>query len=416
MTMLRLAVLLVLLATTSAPADPIHCRGDIVKASAKHAQAAAKILRKCADHVLAGTLPPSADCHADPMLVIAGAKLAASVARSCCGADGTCGTGDDEALAAVGWDVGQCPDFETLGCDTPIASFADVATCLACVGDAAAAQLVELPEDPPASAAVRCRRAMDRELARYFRAGSKALARCWAARNQGLHANPCPDPGDGIAAAALAAAATHAHARTCAACGGADRACGGGDDVALVDLASPDHCPSVTVPGGSACGGPIGSLDDLVGCVGCLAAFEIACADRAAVPAFASYPAECNPPSPMCGAGVTCETSLDCPTGYTCRDNGSPTHYCVGAICTTDGDCGGGGVCRQYCTRAGCGERQCQCPGFGCSGPDELCIDDGGLACRKLCTQDSDCTDPFGFVCVNPGFGFGVCIGQTPCQ
>ena len=49
-------------------------------------------------------------------------------------------------------------------------------------------------------------------------------------------------------------------------------------------------------------------------------------------------------------------------------------------------------------------------------GPDELCLDDGGLACRKLCTQDSDCVDPFGFVCVNPGFGFGVCIGQVPCQ
>ena len=48
--------------------------------------------------------------------------------------------------------------------------------------------------------------------------------------------------------------------------------------------------------------------------------------------------------------------------------------------------------------------------------PLQLDIDDGGIACRKLCTQDSDCTDPFGFVCVNPGFGFGVCIGQTPCQ
>ena len=43
-------------------------------------------------------------------------------------------------------------------------------------------------------------------------------------------------------------------------------------------------------------------------------------------------------------------------------------------------------------------------------------FDDGGLACRKLCSQDSDCTDPFGLVCVNPGFGFGVCIGQAPCQ
>ena len=101
------------------------------------------------------------------------------------------------------------------------------------------------------------------------------------------------------------------------------------------------------------------NLDDLVACVACRAEFAVDCADRAALAAFTTYPAECNPPRPAYSAGVTYETTLDCPTGYTCADNGGGTRYC---------------------------------------------------------TQDSDCVDPFGFVCVNPGFGFGVCIGTEPCQ
>jgi hypothetical protein len=53
--------------------------------------------------------PPSTDCTADLALDTAGAKLATGVAHGCCGGDGACGTMDDEPLAAIGWDVGQCP-------------------------------------------------------------------------------------------------------------------------------------------------------------------------------------------------------------------------------------------------------------------------------------------------------------------
>ena len=175
-------------------------------------------------------------------------------------------------------------------------------------------------------------------------------------------------------------------------------------------------CPAVQVPGGAACGGPIGDLAGLVACLGCVTEFEADCADRLAVPLVAGYPSECNPPSPTCQSGVTCASDGDCPDGYTCRDNGGDTRYCVGPPCATDAECSGAGICRQYCTFAGCSSRVCQCPGFGCSGPDEVCVDDGGLACRKLCTQDSDCTDPFGYVCVNPGFADGICIGSAPCE
>jgi hypothetical protein len=207
-------------------------------------------------------------------------------------------------------------------------------------------------------------------------------------------------------------------ARVCRACGGADRACGGGDDLAPAAVGFVPDCPPLAPPDGAACAAPVATLDALADCTACVAAFLADCVDRLAVPAFAAYPAACNPARGTCAAGVECTTSLDCPSGYICRDNGAAgtTRYCVGAVCGGDGDCGGGGVCRQYCTTAGCEAQRCQCPGFGCDGPDEVCIDNGGLACRKICTQDSDCVGPYGGVCVNPGFGFGICIGNEPCS
>jgi len=408
--MIRAAVaaVVVLAFTITAHADAVRCRRAILKSSAKHAQAVAKVLQRCGDRVLAGRLPPSTDCTADPALAAADAKLDTGIARACCGDDGSCGTGDDEPLAAIGWDVGQCPDFESLGCTGAIATPADVGACLACLARAGGARLVELSlgHARPDATWLACERALGKEVARYARTASKVLARCWDARNRGAHQNPCPDPGDGEAVAALAQAAATLAARATSACAGATPA----------DITSVEHCPAVTVPGGDTCTRPLATLADLVSCLGCVAAFETACVDRAAVPAFASYPPECNPPSPTCAAGVQCDTSLDCPSGYACADNGGGTRYCVGAACASDAECGGAGDCRPYCTTAGCDAPRCQCAGFGCTGPDELCLDDGGLACRKLCTQDSDCVDPFGFVCVNPGFGFGVCIGQVPCQ
>ena len=80
MRVLRLAVALVLIAAGSAHADPIRCRGDIVKASAKHAQAAAKVLRKCADRVLAGSTVTMIEAVRN--LVALGAPLAGALAAA----------------------------------------------------------------------------------------------------------------------------------------------------------------------------------------------------------------------------------------------------------------------------------------------------------------------------------------------
>ena len=405
----------------AARADSVRCRGAIAKDAAKYAQAAVKTLQGCRERVRAGRLPLSTDCGADAALTTGAAKLASGIAAQCCGPDRSCGTPDDEALASLGWDVGSCPDVVNAGCTNALAHPGDIATCLACVGRSAADELTALLYEPfaPApsgTAAARCQATLGKESRRFVKTASAALQHCWDARNRGVHANPCPDPGDGKASGVLARAEALERERVCGACGGADGQCGGGDDVPVAGVSALEHCPTLQVPGGAACAAPIGSVADLVACVACLGQFTVACDDRAAVPGFAAYPAECNPPPGACSAGVECETSLDCPSGYSCQDNGGRTRYCVGDGCTSDGECGGGGVCRQYCTVAGCGPPQCQCPGFGCFGPDELCVDDGGLACRKVCTQDSDCVAPFGDVCVNPGFGFGVCIGSIPCQ
>ena len=214
----------------------------------------------------------------------------------------------------------------------------------------------------------------------------------------------------------IAKAAASLTTSICAACGGPDGHCGGGDDLTPSAIGFLSTCPALTIPGGAACAAPVQTVADVAACIGCVAEMAVDCADRAAVPAFASYPVECTPPPGTCAPGVTCETNLDCPAGYTCRDNGGGARYCVGPTCSADAECSGGAVCRQYCTLDGCGARQCQCPGFGCTGPDTLCFRDGDLACRMICSQDSDCVDPFGLVCVNPGFGLGLCIASVPCQ
>jgi hypothetical protein len=361
------------------------------------------------------------DCHADARtaarIARADARLRAVVASRCCGTDGLCGTGDDDALVAIGWGAGVCPNLDRGDCNQLIHHPGDVASCLACIGRAAADDLAALTVVPaPGNAsAARCTGAAVKESTRLVLATSKALARCWAGRGAGAHTNPCPDPGDGRAAAAITAAITRATATLCKGCGGTDALCGGGDDVDPTAIGFAGACPDVALPGGPACGGPIATATDLVACVTCLGGHLSECVDRASVPAFTAYPTECADPPGACSPGVECTSGADCPSGAECLDNGSgTTRYCVGATCSVDAECDGGQVCRQYCTFAGCTVRRCVCPGFSC-GVSEVCIDDGGLACRQLCTQDSDCPPPLG-VCVNFTFGAGLCISSTPCQ
>ena len=144
---------------------------------------------------------------------------------------------------------------------------------------------------PAAPAIAICRRAIGKEATRFLVAKSKALRTCWDARLRGVHQNPCPDPGDGKATRAIAAAAAKMTAAICAACGGGDGHCGGGDDLTPASIGAPPDCPAVQVPGGAACGGTIGDLTGLVACLGCVTEFETDCADRL-VSVFPRFPAE----------------------------------------------------------------------------------------------------------------------------
>jgi hypothetical protein len=415
--MQRVVTLLVVSVATAtgAAASPEACREAVFLAAARYDQTTTKVISSCQQHHVPDC---DGDARAAAKVARATGKLQSSITLRCCGPDRICGTADDEALGAIGWGAGFCPNLDRGDCNPLISSPDDIAPCLACIGRTAAKDRVALTSVSASSgsdALARCANVIAKESSGLVARTSKALVACWKAREAGRHANPCPAPGDGKAAGAIAAAVVRARASICKSCGGSDRACGGADDLAPAVLGYPDACPAVTDPDGSACGGPISALSDLVDCVTCVAGHLAECTDHAAVPAFLAYPAECAAPPGTCAAGVECASGADCPAGYSCLDNGSgTTRYCVGPSCSDDGGCSGGAVCQQYCTFDGCGPQRCVCPGFGC-GEAEVCIDDGGLACRELCTEDADCPGPLG-VCVNSTFGSGLCINSTPCH
>jgi hypothetical protein len=78
----------------------------------------------------------------------------------------------------------------------------------------------------------------------------------------------------------------------CKACGGPDKACGNGDDLAPGFLPT---CPAVVPPGHGSCEGPVGTLQQLVACVDCVTEFYADCTTLASVRGLTTYPATCAP-------------------------------------------------------------------------------------------------------------------------
>ena len=281
-----------------AHAEPEKCRQTILKASAQHAQARLKALGKCEEAKLKGRLPPSLPCALEtktaPALAKADAKLRSAVVKACGGRDGTCGTPDDDGLAAIGWPA-VCPDFEGLGCANAIADCTGVADCLACTNARAVDQAIGLSYDaltpaPAGSDALACQIAIGKAAGAFFAAKTKALGKCWDARNHDKHANACPDPGDGKAGAAIAKARLKMHAAIAKACSETD----------LAAVGFVPRCPSVVVPDGPACGTAIDDVAGAADCVDCVNEFEVDCTIALAVPQFVAYPSECVavPPTP----------------------------------------------------------------------------------------------------------------------
>jgi hypothetical protein len=332
-----------------AEADPVKCRSTITKASSKYLQARVKELAKCEDRVVKGSLPPATVCatEAAVKLAAAGAKLDRDVARACGGGDQVCGGVDDDPLAAIGWDLGTCPDPHGSGCSNALADCDDVAACLRCSIDAASERARALYFDeliPSAdSDLISCQRTIGKATAKFLAARSKALATCWDKVIKGQATAPCPAPGDGKAEAKIAKAESKKVAKICKACGGDDRGCdgdvgvfpgtGGSDDLTPGAIGFAASCPDVTVPGASGtCGGGIATLADLVTCVDCATAFEVDCADRLAVPWSQLLPAECEAPPP--GSTPT-PTATRTPTP-TATPTPSPTPSCGVAVYTED--------------------------------------------------------------------------------
>jgi YVTN family beta-propeller protein len=293
------------------PNDPTcaKCERAITKEGAKYSQARSKALASCELSKLKGSLPPVTDCavEAGGKLSKAATKLASGIAKACGGTDKTCGgvlTGETTPTA-LGWPA-TCPDFEGTGCMGAVTSCADITSCLQCIGDAAIDQAMDLYFDDLAASPVgsdvnKCQQTIGKEAQKFLATKAKEIAKCWDGRIKGKHGAACPDAA-GVegsparkAADKIAQAEGKARAKICKACGGPDALCDGNGDLTTAAIGAPATCPAVTIPGGASCGGAIATLDNLVDCTFCVTEFKVDCVDRAQVPGFATYPAECNP-------------------------------------------------------------------------------------------------------------------------
>jgi hypothetical protein len=294
----------------SAHADPLKCQRSILKDSGKFAQARIKALQKCEDGRLKGKVLTTCalDQKTQASLQKAEDKMRAAIGKNCGGADKACGGGDDETLASISW-PGVCPDFEGMGCTNTISDCGGIADCLECINAKAIDQAVSLYYGslvPNQSGDIlKCQQAIGKATAAFFASKTKALDKCWDARYNQKHGNACPAPGDGKAVAAIQKAEDKKVASICKACGGDDKICGGLADATRAQIGFVAHCPAVTIPGGSACGGPINNMQDIVDCVDCVTEFKVDCEVPAAIPGFQAYPGECVAPPAVATPTIT---------------------------------------------------------------------------------------------------------------
>ena len=112
-----LATQVLLFAASPVLGEPLRCQRSIAKESSKFIQSKMKALGKCEDGKVLGRVAANSDCHADSLTALliarAQAKLQRRLSAHCGGADGICGTGDDDSLASIGWgSITSCPNLE----------------------------------------------------------------------------------------------------------------------------------------------------------------------------------------------------------------------------------------------------------------------------------------------------------------
>lgn len=341
--------------TATPPAGPVAvtCERAIVKEAGKLAQLRARALAACEARVLEGKLPLGTDCAAEPKTAAqigkATSRFGTKIPKACGGANRVCDLGAGEpSLGEIGWGLAACPNFEGGVCDGPLADCDDVSGCLACIGDAAVAQAITLAygftQAAPGSPEAKCQAAIGKAATDYLGASVLALQKCADAQIRGRAAGPCPDPGDGKTVTAIAKAEQRLIGTVCKACGGADRFCGGGDDLSPASLGFAATCPDVVVPGGASCAAPVQTLDDLVACLACVATFKADCTDRAAIPDLRGYPNECagagggtptpTPTATPGGGGAICGNAA-IEAGEACDDGNTSSCDACPADCRT---------------------------------------------------------------------------------
>src|SRR5262249_12232825 len=135
------------------------CRTKIVSAGGAFVQAEMRAMVACESKVVAGKLPAGTDCANEDKtkkrISKTRSKLKRAIAQACGGKDRTSGAGnDDVALAAIGWDLGTCPNVAGGNCTNAINDCTGITTCLRCMSEAEIAQAVTLyygalqPTDP----------------------------------------------------------------------------------------------------------------------------------------------------------------------------------------------------------------------------------------------------------------------------
>lgn len=303
------------------------CERTILKESAKLAQGRAKILAKCELAKVKGKhSDPCPDAKAAEKLAKASTKFAAQLGKQCGGGDKVCNGVGSGGVAEIAPDAllwpGTCPNFEGSldpACSATVTDCSGILDCLECINDTAVDQAVglyfdDLTASTPGSELNKCQQAIGKEAQKFLNTKSKILQKCWDSRVKGKHEDVCPDAtaADGTAARKAADAIAKAEgkkiAKICKSCGGAGKACqtaiGSVAGDGLADDLAPSaiynavfSCDAVQVPGGQDCGaiGLVDTLEKLVECVDCVTEFKVDCMDRAQVPGFTAYPAECNP-------------------------------------------------------------------------------------------------------------------------
>ncbi len=440
-TMLRsagIALLAVVMSAPAASAETAKCERAIAKAGSQFLQARVKALSKCNEGVVKAGVGTCPDDKANASIAKAASKLETTIAKSCGGADKTCGStppnDNEDSPASVGW-PSVCPNFEKGACNNVINDCSGIATCIECISDAASDQSIDLSFgdivlQTSDKALNKCQATIGKANAALLNSISKALQKCWDARIKGKHSLDCfpPSAGDGKYQAAIDKAKNKASAAICKACGGADKACGGGDDFTPAQIGFASDCIYVTRPHDLVdCSGPISTLQDIVDCTSCANQFKGHCMDDMQVPQYSPYPPVCNsctavPPSGPCPSTISFTadgTNADLDTGFTGLAHHAriPTQGritlavsgCAGGSQPTCGQCNVSGPLENGGGETFSNHRCKDTPWVQCTSDSdctnaEICI--GGTNNQALCTDNSECP---GGTCQNAGYA-GPCI------